>query len=300
MSGINRIRIISGSLSKDWQIKFSDAHNELANSLYRSIFNLVDGDIVSQTDRYSKLGKMDAEEGIDIVLTTKDGKTITIQEKILSYHKSTLTSETLKGNGDIGAWDYCKADFYLIAYSRQWGYRNNDNGFLPYDNPIVAFQDWILVDFNLLKQDMSIKWRIGKNKHDGREADFKWVYFDEIPQHVIVAKMGDDPNSIHFPKINDTPDVSPRISYTFLDILVKCPIPDTNNVTYAEVLRLLRQSHGNHDRYTIHFDPSPSQKVFASRGTMQYSTQLLHDVAKVVGYGNIAHWQRVVINKTLT
>lgn len=90
------------------------------------------------------------------------------------------------------------------------------------------------------------------------------------------------------------------ISYTFLDILVKCPIPDTNDATYAEVLRLLRQSQGSHDRYTIHFDPSPSQNVFASRGTMQYSTQLLHDVAKVVGYGNIAHWQRVVINKTLT
>jgi len=91
-----------------------------------------------------------------------------------------------------------------------------------------------------------------------------------------------------------------NLSYTFLDILVKCHIPDTNDATYAEVLRLLRQSHGNHDRYTIHFDPSPSHKVFASRGTMQYSTQLLHDVAKVVGYGNIAHWQRVVINKTLT
>lgn len=96
------------------------------------------------------------------------------------------------------------------------------------------------------------------------------------------------------------PNSANTLSYTFLDILVKCPIPDINDVTYAEVLRLLRQSHGNHDRYTIHFDLSPNQKVFASRGTMQYSTQLLHGVAKVVGYSNIAHWQRVVINKTLT
>lgn len=91
---------------------------------------------------------------------------------------------------------------------------------------------------------------------------------------------------------------SPLISYTFLDILVKCHIADTNDVNYTEVLRLLRQSQG-YDRYTIHFDTSASEKIFASRGTMQYSSKLLHDIAKVVGYGNIAHWQRVVINKTL-
>lgn len=88
-----------------------------------------------------------------------------------------------------------------------------------------------------------------------------------------------------------------NLSYTFLDILVKCPIPDANDVNYTEVLRLLRQSYGNHDRYTIHFDTSASEKIFASRGTMQYSTKLLHDIAKVVGYGNIAHWQRMVIDK---
>ena len=59
------------------------------------------------------------------------------------------------------------------------------------DNPIIEFQDWMMVDFpSVRRADAAglINWEYDINKHDGRRSPFRYVHFNNMPSECIVAR----------------------------------------------------------------------------------------------------------------
>lgn len=193
MPGITRIHIKSDwSSSNDWRLRLARDHEPIANEIYRAAFSKIGitldpGEVTINVSRQEAGARYDWAEGIDVILEA-GGARMTLQEKFLTYHKSTATFEERKSSGALGAWYYCTAQYYFVGYTRlYWDWRKRQIKTAP----VVAFQDWILIDYPGLKRcDAmgSIQWANDKNKHDHRRASFKYAPFDSIPPACVVAR----------------------------------------------------------------------------------------------------------------
>jgi len=187
MSGITRIKINYDW--SDWRTQLADAHYEVANRIYRDIFNLEDGNESINVTKSEALARYDWKEGIDVILTTESGSRMTVQEKFLTYYKSTITFEETKTSGEKGAWYYCTAQYYFVGYTRKyWNYKTRS----LFDSPTINFQDYVLIDLaSIHREDEkgNIKWTFNKNINDGRGSTFKYLLFDELPINCIISRL---------------------------------------------------------------------------------------------------------------
>lgn len=186
MPGITRIKI--QSTWHDWRTQLAEEHESVANLIYRKIFNLEDKDENIQCTKQEAMGRYDWQEGIDVILTTVNKTRMTLQEKFLTYKNSTITFEEKKTSGEPGAWYYCTAQYYFVGYTRKyWDYRNRK----LQGNPIVDFQDYILVDLAALHREDengTIEWQYKENEFDGRKAVFRFVDFNDVSACAIINR----------------------------------------------------------------------------------------------------------------
>jgi len=180
--GITRMRIISED--KYWKSERNlkaDLGEKYANDVYCELFNLVQNPLVNNNVNYIECShsearaKHDYKDGYDVILQNTNG-VFTLQEKILTTNFNTLTVEEKKSSGADGFWYHACPQLYFVAYAP-----NQKNG----DN---VFTDWMVVDYVRLKMDKSINWEYNQNQTEGRRAIFRYVKFDDIPQHCVVAR----------------------------------------------------------------------------------------------------------------
>jgi hypothetical protein len=175
-AGITRIKIQSGW--NDWRTSMSDRYAVAANKIYRNVFDLYRGVRVEKVSRDSEWGKMDAEQGIDLILFTNDGEPLTVQEKFLDYPRHTLTIEERKGSGAPGGWYYTKARYYMVAYIDKY-------------RKVPGFSEYMIVDLDELRAADArgeIQWQFNQNQNDGRRATFRYIDFDKVPASAIVSR----------------------------------------------------------------------------------------------------------------
>lgn len=164
-------------------MKTSLDHEELSNSVYRNIFpQLADGEMIIECTKDEAIARYDHREGVDVILETVDGLRFTVQEKILTFSRSTMTFETRKNSGALGAWYYCTAQLYFTAYSRHY-----------LDTGVPSFQDWMLINYTALRLadlrgELNGKWGMNENKTDGRKSEFRFIDFRDIPESCIVSR----------------------------------------------------------------------------------------------------------------
>lgn len=185
MAGIERIRILSDW--QDWRTRMAEELSPTADSIYRRTFlglnlPLDHGIETIECTKEEARSRYDWQEGIDVLLHFQQGGKATLQEKFLTYERSTVTFEERKSSGAPGAWYYCTAQYYFVGYARQ--YRGEER--------LLEFQDWILIDLAALRRadgQGQLPWEFNENRHDGRRAQFRYVYFAQVPQSCLVASM---------------------------------------------------------------------------------------------------------------
>lgn len=203
MSGIVRIHIES-----EWNDRRTRMSRDLeptADEVYRKSFENLsmplekDAELVTCT-KDEAMARYDWKEGIDCLLYFKNGTKATLQEKFLDWVKSTATFEERKVSGQLGAWYYCTAQYYFVAYARL--YKNDKN---------LSFQDWIMIDLpGLHRKDAAIKlpWKFQPPEDPTRGGPFRFLYFDQLPKEVIVDRYKcppfemtpSNPNVINWPR----------------------------------------------------------------------------------------------------
>ena len=119
-------------------------------------------------------GRYDANEGIDIILTLRDGSKITLQEKCLFKGFNTVTFETRKNSGKEGAWFYCTAQLYFCAEASEG-----------------RIKKYVLIELaklKILSNQYELPWqrRVGKTR--SRE-EFMFMKFTDIPEECLYAKQ---------------------------------------------------------------------------------------------------------------
>ncbi len=185
-AGIVRIQI--ESTWRDWRTDMVRNLAPVANDILRQAFasiglGLASGETSITCTKEQAQARYDWQEGIDVLLYFQQGGKATLQEKYLTYPMSTLTFEEHKTSGALGAWYYCTAQYYFVGYAREYKDRRK---------PVLAFQDWMLVDFAGLKRASALSlvpWEpIKQNRHDNRRATFRYVYFDNVPTSCIIGR----------------------------------------------------------------------------------------------------------------
>jgi hypothetical protein len=183
MFGIERIHINESGLGS--RMEMAIEHESLLNSIYREIFpTLAPGETITSVAKESVMSRYDYLEGIDVILTTQDGVRMTVQEKVLTFYRDTLTVELIKNSGKKGGWYYCTAQYYFVGYNRKYdrGQKNN----------LIQFDNWILVDFAMLKWEAindNVPWNdVKQNKQENRRSTFQHVDFDNIPLNCVLAR----------------------------------------------------------------------------------------------------------------
>ena len=186
MFGITRIKIQSNW--KDWRTQLAADHEGVANKIYRKAFHLADGYAEIKVTKSEAMARYDWKEGIDVILTTPRETRMTLQEKYLTYWKSTVTFEERKTSGAPGAWYYCTAQYYFVGYTRlYWDYRTRKLS----PDPIIDFQDYILLDLAALhRADEAgvVDWEFNENVRDNRRASFRFLSFDKVPSSCVIYR----------------------------------------------------------------------------------------------------------------
>jgi len=186
MSGITRIHIQSDW--DDWRTQLAHDHEDVADSIYRSAFNLAEGVSVVECTKNEAAGRYDWKEGIDVILRTDKGTRMTLQEKFLTFWQSTATFEERKTNGDLGAWYYCTAQYYFVGYTRKyWDYKRR----AVFSNPLIDFQDWVLIDLAAIHREDEnnrVAWTFNTNTQDNRRAQFRYIGFDNLPPSSVLSR----------------------------------------------------------------------------------------------------------------
>ena len=183
MSGIVRIHIESDW--QDWRTKMSRDLEVTSDAVLRKIFSdigmpLLPGTDIIECTKDEAMSRYDWTEGIDTLLYFDNGTKATMQEKYLDYKYSTATFEERKTSGAPGAWYYCTAQYYFVAYARKYKTHND-----------LTFQDWVMLDFpglHRLDQTTELMWFNNENGRDGRRSSFRYLYFDKIPESVVVSR----------------------------------------------------------------------------------------------------------------
>lgn len=180
MPGIRRINIVSDNPNDNlgYRGEISTNHIKSINKIYRQIFSLEDGEDVINVKKTEMYANMDIFQGIDVILTDTTGRVFTLQEKMLTYNgPSTVTYEKYKGSGKPGGYFYCTANYYFVAYNKNYNKQNN----------YYEIDEYMLLDNNSLRLDDNIEWIAKQNKGD-RKSIFIFCNFDKIPQKHIIAK----------------------------------------------------------------------------------------------------------------
>lgn len=178
MPGIRRINIISDNPKDNlgYRGEISTNHIKSINKIYREIFSLEDKEDVINVKKTEMYANMDIFQGIDVILTDTTGRVFTLQEKMLTFNgTSTVTYEKYKGSGKPGGYFYCTANYYFVAYNKNY---NKDN---------YEIDEYMLLDNNSLRLDDNIEWIAKQNKGD-RKSIFIFCNFDKIPEKHIIAK----------------------------------------------------------------------------------------------------------------
>jgi len=178
MPGIRRINIISDNPKDNlgYRGEISTNHIKSINKIYRDIFTLEDGEDVINVKKTEMYANMDIFQGIDVILTDTTGRVFTLQEKMLTFNgTSTVTYEKYKGSGKPGGYFYCTANYYFVAYNKNYNKENYE------------IDEYMLLDNNSLRLDDDIEWIAKQNKGD-RKSIFIFCNFDKIPEKHIVAK----------------------------------------------------------------------------------------------------------------
>jgi hypothetical protein len=178
MPGIRRINIISDNPKDNlgYRGEISTNHIKSINKIYREIFSLEDDEDIINVKKTEMYANMDIFQGIDVILTDTTGRVFTLQEKMLTFNgTSTVTYEKYKGSGKPGGYFYCTANYYFVAYNKNY---NKDN---------YEIDEYMLLDNNSLRLDDNIEWIAKQNKGD-RKSIFIFCNFDKIPEKHIIAK----------------------------------------------------------------------------------------------------------------
>jgi hypothetical protein len=178
MPGIRRINIISDNPKDNlgYRGEISTNHIKSINKIYRDIFTLEDGEDVINVKKTEMYANMDIFQGIDVILTDTTGRVFTLQEKMLTFNgTSTVTYEKYKGSGKPGGYFYCTANYYFVAYNKNYNKENYE------------IDEYMLLDNNSLRLDDDIEWIAKQNKGD-RKSIFIFCNFDKIPEKHIIAK----------------------------------------------------------------------------------------------------------------
>lgn len=184
MAGISRIQItdvINGAGS--WRFKDSQKCWTEANKLYRGVFRdigleLEPGEELKPYSKSEVEAGLDYLLGVDVILKTLSGQTMTMQEKFLFTTFDTVTVEYYQDwrSKIRGDWFNMKCQYYFV------GYDYNKKG---------TFNTWILLDWlrvQLATGQNKIKWWERPNNHDGAKASFRYVKFDFMPDEVVIAR----------------------------------------------------------------------------------------------------------------
>ena len=178
MPGIRRINIISDNPKDNlgYRGEISTNHIKSINKIYRDIFTLEDGEDVINVKKTEMYANMDIFQGIDVILTDTTGRVFTLQEKMLTFNgTSTVTYEKYKRSGKPGGYFYCTANYYFVAYNKNYNKENYE------------IDEYMLLDNNSLRLDDDIEWIAKQNKGD-RKSIFIFCNFDKIPEKHIIAK----------------------------------------------------------------------------------------------------------------
>lgn len=164
-----------------WRFEQAAAKHAAANTLYRTIFDrlgmpLLPGELQLRVTKDEFEAGYDHYLGIDVILTPEGEQEATLQEKFLTFHTSTVTVEYYQNprTCEQGDWFKMKPDYYFVGYDRLK--KNN-------------FQEWILLNWPLTRQMTNqglIDWDTGQNGRDGARANFKYVYFGQVPGECVV------------------------------------------------------------------------------------------------------------------
>jgi len=173
MVGIERIKIIDVN---DYLKERSDKagkYIQLINNVYREILPLADGEKTTEVSCDELKGRYDATEGIDMILTLKDGSRLTLQEKCLFKGFHTVTFETEKSSGKKGAWYYCTSQLYFCGEA--------SNG------EIISYVLLDLLKLKIYSNKHELPWRHRKGIERSQES-FMFMKFSEVPEECVIAR----------------------------------------------------------------------------------------------------------------
>lgn len=176
MPGIERIKITDISNYLKIRTEKAELYSDKIDKIYFQILPLSEGKTVTEVSLSESKGRYDAIEGIDIILTLKDGSRLTLQEKILFTTFNSLTIEEHKSSGKHGAWYYCTSQLYFVAYVNET------------TKDITSYVLVDLVKLKILSNNDQVKWNIRKNINRGES--FRYVFFKDIPPECIISKYG--------------------------------------------------------------------------------------------------------------
>jgi len=183
MAGIERIHIQSDWGNKEQRCKESQDLEPTADEIYRNLFAnismpLEEGEVIHECTKDDAISKYDWKDGIDLLLHTKTGHTLTIQEKLLKKIYSTATF-TEKQGAKPGNWYTSIAHYWFVGYA--------------YNYPDISFDQWILIDLPCLKRldhQLHLNWEFRPNKKPGYEHIwFRYIEFDDIPSDAVIARF---------------------------------------------------------------------------------------------------------------
>jgi hypothetical protein len=187
MAGITRIKITDRSNGRG-AYRFDKSENlwGQTNDIYWQVFEylkmpLEPGYDVIECTKDEFMSGYDIQLGIDIIFKFISQQTSTCQEKILftKFHSVTIEYYQDWRQEIRGDWFNLKCQYYTVFYD------SYDKG---------SIDDWRILNYAQVQQATAqgrIRWWRNNNKKDGAKADFKYAYFADLPDDVIVCKPGD-------------------------------------------------------------------------------------------------------------
>lgn len=173
MVGIERIKIIGVTDYLKERTNKAGEYIQSINNIYREILPLADGEKITEVSCDELKGRYDANEGIDMILTLKDGSRLTLQEKCLFLGFHTVTFETKKSSGKNGAWYYCTSQLYFCAEA--------SNG------EIISYVLLDLLQLKIHSNKYELPWRHRKGIKRSQES-FMFMKFSEVPEQCVIAR----------------------------------------------------------------------------------------------------------------
>lgn len=183
MAGITRIQITDKINGRGaWRFADSQRCWDYANYLYGEIFQSIGMPLESgveqkQLSKNETFAGLDYLLGVDVILKSMTGQTMTMQEKFLFTTFNTVTVEYYQDwqRNIEGDWFNMKCQYYFVGYDYE------KSG---------CFDRWVLLDWlrvQLATSQSKMVWGERKNDKDGARASFRYIKFDDLPDEVVIA-----------------------------------------------------------------------------------------------------------------